>query len=398
MITIDQFNYNQKNVLVRVDFNVPLDAQKKVTDDTRIQAALPTLKKICSDGGKAVIMSHLGRPKAQEPEFSLAPVAEHLKTLVDVPVVFASDCVGEAAQETIANAPMGSMVLLENVRYYKEETQGDGDFASQLAQLGDAYVNDAFGTAHRAHASTTVVAQHFPENSAFGYLMAKELEALEKIFNSGKKPVVAIVGGAKVSSKISILENLLDKVDEIIIGGGMAFTFIKAKGGQVGNSLVEADFIETAKSIEAEAAKKGVRLHLPVDAIAADQFDNHANTRACKIDNIPDGFMGLDIGEESIALFSQAVSQARTLLWNGPMGVFEMENFAKGTEAIAKEIAKATQNGAFSVVGGGDSVAAVNKFKLGSAVSHVSTGGGAMLECLEGKTLPGIAAIAEKAI
>lgn len=395
MITIDNFNYSQKAVLVRVDFNVPLDANKNVTDDTRIQAALPTLKKIVADGGKAVLMSHLGRPKGKDAAFSLAPVAKYLETLVDCPVSFASDCIGEVAKNTVANTPFGAIVLLENVRFYAEETAGDQNFAEQLAELGDAYVNDAFGTAHRAHASTTIVANSFKNNSAFGYLMAKELESLDKIFTSGQKPVTAVVGGAKVSSKISILENLLDKVDRVIIGGGMAFTFVKANGGTVGSSLIEEDYISVAQKVAKLAKEKNVELILPVDAIAADAFSNDANTQDVDINTIPDGWMGLDVGAKSVALFTDKLTTSNTILWNGPMGVFEMEKFANGTAAIAKVIANATDKGAFSVIGGGDSVAAINKFGLASRVSHVSTGGGAMLECLEGKTLPGISAITE---
>lgn len=395
MITIDRFDYKGKGVLVRVDFNVPLDENKNVTDDTRIKAALPTINKIVKDGGKAILMSHLGRPKGKDASFTLKPVADYLATLVSCPVAFASDCIGENALKTVQAAPQGSIVLLENVRFYDEETKGDFAFASELAVLGDCYVNDAFGTAHRAHASTTIIAGLFKGKSAFGYLMAKELESLDKIFKNGQKPVTAVVGGAKVSSKISILENLLDKVDRIIIGGGMAFTFIKAQGGKVGSSLVEEDFLETANKVCAEAKAKGVEILLPVDAINANAFANDAEQMPSKINEIPDGWMGLDIGEESITAFENCLLDSKTILWNGPMGVFEMSSFEKGTGKIAHAIAKSTANGAFTVVGGGDSVAAVNKFGLASQVSHVSTGGGAMLECLEGKVLPGVAAIIE---
>lgn len=395
MITIDNFSYAGQRALVRVDFNVPLNEAKKVTDDTRIRAALPTLKKIVADGGKAVVMSHLGRPKGKDLANSLEPVAKYLQGLVDCPVHFASDCIGEAAIKAVEEAGFGSIILLENVRFYEEETKGAFDFASQLAVLGDCYVNDAFGTAHRAHASTTIVAGLFKGKSAFGYLMAKELESLDKIFKDGKKPVTAVVGGAKVSSKISILENLLDKVDNIIIGGGMAFTFVKAQGGKVGSSLVEEDFLDTANQICKAAEAKGVSILLPSDAINANGFSNEAETLKTAINEIPDGWMGLDIGAESIERFSDCVAKSNTILWNGPMGVFEMSNFAHGTGEIAKAIAKSTKSGAFTVVGGGDSVAAVNQFGLASEVSHVSTGGGAMLECLEGKVLPGVAAITE---
>ncbi|TXC85417.1 phosphoglycerate kinase [Luteibaculum oceani] len=395
MITVDKFNYKGKRVLVRVDFNVPLDEHKNVTDDTRIKAALPTINKIVSDGGKAVLMSHLGRPKGKDNAFSLKPVADYLATKIEAPVYFSEETVGEKAIEVVDQAEEGSVILLENVRFYAEETKGDLAFATQLAQLGDCYVNDAFGTAHRAHASTTVVAGLFVGKSAFGYLIAKELESLDKIFSSGQKPVAAVVGGAKVSSKISILENLLDKVDRIFIGGGMAFTFVKAQGGKVGSSLIEDDYIPVAEKVIMQAKEKNVELLLPVDAIIADDFNNDANRKEADINSIPDGWMGLDIGEKSISLFKEKLLDSNTILWNGPMGVFEFENFAKGTVEVALSIADSTSKGAFSVVGGGDSVAAVNKFKLGDRVSHVSTGGGAMLECLEGKILPGIAAIKE---
>ena len=393
MITIDNFSYAGQRALVRVDFNVPLNEAKKVTDDTRIRAALPTLKKIVADGGKAVVMSHLGRPKGKDLTSSLKPVAQYLQGLVDCPVHFASDCIGEAAIKAVEEADFGSIILLENVRFYEEETQGAFDFASQLAVLGDCYVNDAFGTAHRAHASTTIVAGLFRGKSAFGYLMAKELESLDKIFKDGQKPVTAVVGGAKVSSKISILENLLDKVDNIIIGGGMAFTFVKAQGGKVGSSLVEEDFLDTANQICKAAAEKGVSILLPSDAINANGFSNEAETIKTAINEIPDGWMGLDIGAESIERFSDCIAKSKTILWNGPMGVFEMSSFQNGTKAVANAVAEATKKGSFSLVGGGDSVAAVKKFNLKDQMSFISTGGGAMIESLECKVLPGIKAL-----
>ncbi len=402
MLTMDSYNFKNKKALVRVDLNVPLDANMNVTDDNRTRAIVPTVKKILKDGGSAILMSHLGRPKGKpNPAMSLRPIAKHLEGLLGVPVIFASDCVGGDAKAKAAALKPGEVLLLENLRYHPEEEAGDENFSKQLASLGDVYVNDAFGTAHRAHASTTIVAKFFPDAKLFGYVMQAEIDSVGKVLSDPgseagvgpQRPLCAIVGGAKVSSKIEVLENLLGKCDEVIIGGGMAFTFIKAQGGQVGTSLVEDDHLETAKTIFKKAAEKGVKLHLPSDTVVADVFADNANTDLCASNAIPDGWMGLDIGPESIAAFSEAIKRSKTILWNGPMGVFEMKSFQKGTIAIANAVADATANGAFSLVGGGDSVAAVNQFGLADRISYVSTGGGAMLEYLEGKVLPGIAAI-----
>ncbi len=392
---IDNINFNGKKVLIRVDFNVPLNDKLEVTDDTRIRSAVPTIKKVIEDGGVAILMSHLGRPKGREDKYSLKHIVSTVEKDLGQPILFADDCIGERVKNIVDAAPKGSVILLENLRFYPEEKKGDVDFAKRLSELGDFYINDAFGTAHRAHASTAVIAQFFPKAKCFGYLIEKEIVSIDKVLNSKEHPVTAIVGGAKVSSKITIIERLLDSVDKLIIGGGMAYTFIKAKGGNVGNSLVEDDFLELALQIMNVAKEKNVNLLLPTDTVIADKFDNNANTKVVKIDEIPNGWMGLDIGEQSIETFKKVILQSKIILWNGPMGVFEMENFQKGTASIALSIADATDNGAFSVVGGGDSVAAINKFNLGSRISHVSTGGGAMLEYLEGKKLPGIAAILE---
>lgn len=394
MLTMDNFDFKGRKALVRVDLNVPLDAQFNVTDDNRTRAIVPTVEKILKDGGSAILMSHLGRPKGKVvPAMSLRPVAKHLEELLGVPVQFAADCIGPEAQAKAAALPTGAVLLLENLRFHPEEEQGDEAFSKALSTLGDVYVNDAFGTAHRAHASTTVVAKYFPDAKLFGYLVAGELASLGKVLHQPEQPLCAIVGGAKVSSKIDVLKNLLDKCDEVIIGGGMAFTFIKAQGGQVGGSLVEDDRLETAMAILSEAKDKGVILHLPVDTIVADAFSDQANTDICTSHDIPAGWMGLDIGPETIKQFGEVVKRARTILWNGPMGVFEMPSFQKGTRALAEAVAEATTYGAFSLVGGGDSVAAVNQFGLADRISYVSTGGGAMLEYLEGKVLPGIAAM-----
>jgi phosphoglycerate kinase len=396
MQTMDSFDFNGRKALVRVDLNVPLDAQFNVTDDNRTKAIVPTVKKILKDGGSVVLMSHLGRPKGKvNPDMSLKPVAKHLEGLLGLPVQFATDCIGPDAQKKAAALKPGEVLLLENLRFHPEEEKGDEAFSKALSTLGDVYVNDAFGTAHRAHASTTIVAKYFPDAKLFGYLIAGELNSLGKVLNQPKKPLCAIVGGAKVSSKIEVLQNLLDKCDEVIIGGGMAFTFIKAQGGKVGASLVEDDHLETATAILAAAQDKNVMLHLPSDAVVADAFADTANTDICPANAIPDGWMGLDIGPESIKSFSAVVKRAKTILWNGPMGVFEMPSFQKGTRAIAEAVADATEYGAYSLVGGGDSVAAVNQFGLADNISYVSTGGGAMLEYLEGKVLPGIAAVEE---
>ena len=393
MKTIQDINFEGKKALIRVDFNVPLDENFNVTDVTRIEAAKPTIIKILEDGGAVVLMSHLGRPKGAEDKFSLKHIVDKVSEIIGVNVKFASNCVGEVAEKAAAELKMGEVLLLENLRFHDEEKSGDVDFAKQLSKLGDVYVNDAFGTAHRAHASTTIVAQFFPEAKCFGALLAQEIISLKKILEEGEKPVLAILGGAIVSSKITVIENILDKVDHLIIGGGMSFTFIKAQGGKIGNSICEDDKQELALEILEKAKAKGVQVHIPVDVIAADDFSNDANTQICDINNIPDGWEGVDAGPKSIQLFDKVVKQCKTILWNGPLGVFEMESFAGGTIALGNSIAEATKNGTFSLVGGGDSVAAVKQFGFADKVSYVSTGGGAMLESLEGKTLPGIEAI-----
>jgi phosphoglycerate kinase len=394
MRTMDTYSFSGKKALIRVDFNVPLDDSFKITDDTRIRAAIPTIKKILKDGGSVILMSHLGRPKSgPEDKFSLKHLVKHIADLLGVPVLFATDCVGGVADKAAADLKAGQVLLLENLRFHKEEEKGDRDFSEQLSRLGDVYVNDAFGTAHRAHASTTVVADFFPVDKMFGYLLAAEIESVDRVLKKAERPFTAVMGGAKVSSKISIITNLLDNVDHIIIGGGMTFTFVKALGGKVGSSLVEDDFIETAKQILKDAEAKGVKIHLPVDSVVADKFDNAANTRTCDSNAIPDGWMGLDVGPKAEAAYHELLMNSKTILWNGPMGVFEMEKFQHGTEAIGRSIADATAKGAFSLVGGGDSVAAVNQFGLADKVSYVSTGGGALLEYMEGTELPGIAAI-----
>ncbi|WP_417195762.1 phosphoglycerate kinase [Bizionia sp.] len=393
MRTLDDFNFENKKALIRVDFNVPLDDNLHVGDTTRILAAKPTIIKILEDGGSCVLMSHLGRPKGVEDKFSLKHIADKVEDILGVEVLFVPNCFGEEAETAVKNLKPGQIILLENLRFHAEETAGNEDFAKQLAKLGDIYVNDAFGTAHRAHASTAIVAKFFPDNKCFGYLLAQEIKSIDKVMNTGEKPVCAILGGAKVSSKITIIDNILDKIDHLIIGGGMTFTFIKAQGGKIGDSLVEDDKLDLANSILEKAKNKNVEVHLPVDAIIADAFDNNAHTNTCAVNNIPDGWMGLDIGPVTEEKFATVVKNSKTILWNGPLGVFEMPNFAKGTMALGYAIADATKEGAFSLVGGGDSVAAVKQFGFEDQVSYVSTGGGAMLESLEGKTLPGIAAI-----
>jgi len=393
MKTIDNFNFENKKALIRVDFNVPLNGDFKVTDNTRIVAAKPTIIKILEDGGSCILMSHLGRPKGVQDEFSLGHIVDAVEDVLGVEVLFSEDCVGANAIKMSENLKPGQILLLENLRFHEEEKQGDKDFAEQLSKLGDVYVNDAFGTAHRAHASTTVVAQFFGDQKCFGYLLAKEIESITKVMKSGDKPVTAILGGAKVSSKITIIDNILDVIDHLIIGGGMTFTFIKAQGGTIGNSLVEDDKLELALNILKEAKAKNVQVHLPVDVIIADEFSNDAHTDTANADKIPDGWMGLDVGPNTEAIFERVIAESKTILWNGPLGVFEMRNFAKGTISLGHAIANATKEGAFSLVGGGDSVAAVKEFGFEDKVSYVSTGGGAMLESLEGKTLPGIAAI-----
>ncbi len=395
MKTVDHFNFENKKALIRVDFNVPLDDQLQVTDTTRIEAAKPTILKILEDGGAAILMSHLGRPKAQEDEFSMKHICSKVSEIIGVEVIYVANCVGEEATQAAANLEMGQILLLENLRYHTEEKEGDVAFAKALSELGDIYVNDAFGTAHRAHASTTIIAQFFPENKCFGKLLAKEIESLDRVLNDSEKPVLAILGGAKVSSKITVIENILDKVDEMIIGGGMAYTFIKAQGGKVGSSICEDDKMELALNILKAAKEKNVLIHLPVDVLAADDFSETATTKVVDINDIPEGWQGLDAGPGSQVVFDAVAQRAKTILWNGPLGVFEMTPFSGATIALGNSITQATKNGAFSLVGGGDSVAAVKQFGFDTKVSYVSTGGGAMLEMLEGKTLPGIAAILE---
>ena len=396
MKNIDNYDFNGKKVIVRVDFNVPLNDRFEITDDTRIRAAIPTIRKIIDGNGAVILMSHLGRPKSgPEDKFSLRHLVKDLSKKLGVEVQFADDCIGSQAREKAAALKPGEVLLLENLRFYPEETKGDEAFAKKLADLADVYMNDAFGTAHRAHASTAIIAKFFPNDKMFGYVMGNELMNINKVVKQGEKPVTAVLGGAKVSGKIEIINHLLDKVDNLIIGGGMMFTFIKASAGKVGSSLVEDDLIETAREAMIKAGELGVNLLIPVDTVAADKFDNEAETRVCKAYEIPDGWMGLDIGPDTVERFTTVIENSKTLLWNGPMGVFEMDNFAKGTIAVAHAIAHATEKGAFSLVGGGDSVAAVNKYNLKDKVSYVSTGGGAMLEFIEGKTLPGVAAIEE---
>ena len=393
MKTLNDFNFNNKKAIIRVDFNVPLDENYKVTDATRIEAAKPTIDKILKDGGSVILMSHLGRPKGVEAKYSLQHIVAKTEEILDQKVHFASDCIGEIAENAAKNLQPGEILLLENLRFYAEEEKGDVEFSKKLAALGDIYVNDAFGTAHRAHASTTIIAQFFQDAKCFGYLLAKEIESIEKVLKNSEKPVVAILGGSKVSSKITVIENILDKVNHMIIGGGMTFTFIKALGGKIGNSICEDDKLELAIEILKQAKEKGVQIHLPVDVVAADAFSNDANTQEVDVKHIPDGWQGLDAGPKSLAIFKQIILDSKTILWNGPLGVFEMESFAKGTISLGEFIAESTANGAFSLVGGGDSVAAVKQFGLEPKMSYVSTGGGAMLEMLEGRTLPGIAAI-----
>ncbi|MFX0556045.1 phosphoglycerate kinase [Maribacter sp. CXY002] len=394
MKLLDDYNFENKKALIRVDFNVPLNEDFEVTDTNRIEAAKPTIIKVLEDGGSAVLMSHLGRPNGERnPDMSLKHICAKVSEIIGVTVKFVDDCVGDKAEQAVSELQNGEVLLLENLRYHAEEEKGDETFAEQLSKLGDIYVNDAFGTAHRAHASTTIVAKFFPGNKCFGYLLAKEIDAIEKVMRTGEKPILAILGGAKVSSKITIIENILDKVDDLIIGGGMTYTFIKAQGGQVGDSICEDDKMELALDILKQAKEKGVNVHIPVDVLAADDFSNTANTKVVDVDKIPAGWQGLDAGPKTLENFKSVILGAKTILWNGPVGVFEMESFAKGTIAVGNFIDQATQNGAFSLVGGGDSVAAVKQFGFEDKVSYVSTGGGAMLESLEGKTLPGIAAI-----
>ena len=393
MKTLKDFNFENKKAIIRVDFNVPLNDKFEVTDATRIEAAKSTIIKVLEDGGSCVLMSHLGRPKGKQQEFSLQHIVAKVKEIIGVNVKFVEDCIGDKAEEAVANLENGEILLLENLRFYDEEKKGDVAFAEKLSKLGDVYVNDAFGTAHRAHASTTIIAQFFEENKCFGNLLAREIESIDKVLNNSERPVMAILGGAKVSSKITVIENILDKVDHLIIGGGMSFTFIKAQGGKIGNSICEDDKMELALEILKQAKTKNVQIHIPIDVVAADDFSNEANTQICDINKIPDGWEGVDAGPKSREIFDTVVNKCKTILWNGPLGVFEMESFAAGTIALGHSIDKATKNGAFSLVGGGDSVAAVKQFGFADKVSYVSTGGGAMLEMLEGKALPGIEAI-----
>jgi len=394
MVTVDNFSFAGKKALIRVDFNVPLNSAFEITDTTRIDEALPTIKKILDEGGSAILMSHLGRPKEGPAEkYSLKHLTHYLSRSLNVNVHFASDCIGEPAESAAAELKAGEVLLLENLRFHKEEEKGDAEFAGKLAKLGDIYVNDAFGTAHRAHASTAVIAQYFEGRKCFGYLLAREIESITKVNQHPEKPFVAILGGAKVSDKLAIIKNLMPKTDKIIIGGGMMFTFIKARGGEIGSSLCEPDMIDTCRNLLEEAAKQGVEFLLPVDSVINNAFANEGDIKTLASNEIPEGYMGLDIGPKSVELFSKALEGSKTILWNGPMGVFEMSHFENGTKEIAFAVAKATQNGAYSLVGGGDSVAAVGKYNLKDRVSYVSTGGGAMLEFIEGKELPGIAAI-----
>ncbi|MCC7301763.1 MAG: phosphoglycerate kinase [Bacteroidia bacterium] len=394
MITVDHFNFGGKKALIRVDFNVPLNEKFEVTDDTRIRAAVPTIRKILADGGSAILMSHLGRPKnGPEEKYSLKHIVNAAARLLGANVTFVADCTGEVARKAAGAMKAGEVLLLENLRFHKEEEKGDETFARELSALGDIYVNDAFGTAHRAHASTAVIAKFFPGRKCFGYVMNGEISSIAHVLNGNAKPFTAVMGGAKVSDKILILEQLMTKADHIIIGGGMAFTFAKAMGGNIGKSLVEDDRLDTAREILNRAKEKGVHIHLPVDAVCADKFSNDAAVKTFPVLNIPEGWMGLDIGPESILQFASAIAASKTILWNGPMGVFEMSAFESGTRSMADAIVKATAGGAYSLIGGGDSVAAVNKYGLGKQVSYVSTGGGALLEYIESGSLPGIDAV-----
>ena len=395
MKTVNDFNFKNKKAIIRVDFNVPLDENFNVTDATRIEAAKPTIDKILADGGSVILMSHLGRPKGVEEKYSLKHILKTASAILGVPVQFAANCIGAEAKAASDKLQAGEVLLLENLRFHAEEEAGDVAFAKELASLGDIYVNDAFGTAHRAHASTTIIAQFFPNDKCFGTLLAKEIESLNKVLKNSVKPVTAVLGGSKVSSKITVIENILDKVDHMIIGGGMTFTFVKALGGKIGDSICEDDKQELALEILRLAKEKGVQIHIPVDVVAGDKFSNDANTQVVDVRAIPDGWEGMDAGPKSLENFKKVILESKTILWNGPLGVFEMPTFAKGTIALGEFIAESTANGAFSLVGGGDSVAAVKQFGFEDKVSYVSTGGGAMLEMLEGRVLPGIAAILE---
>ncbi len=397
MQTIENYNFKGKKALIRVDFNVPLNDKFEITDDTRMRAAVPTIKKVLAGGGSVILMSHLGRPKnGPEDKFSLKHIQKHLEELLGTPVKFADDCIGESAKTQAAALKPGEVLLLENLRFYKEEEKGDEAFAGKLAQLGDVWINDAFGTAHRAHASTAVIAKFFPNDKLFGYVMQGELDSVDKVMKDPARPFTAIMGGSKVSSKIDIIMNLIDKVDNLILGGGMTYTFKRALGGHVGSSICEEDKLDLALDIIKTAKEKGVNLVLSDQAVVGDAFSNDANTQLCDPMNIPDGWEGLDIGPVTREKFAKIIESSKTILWNGPVGVFEMPKFAEGTKAIADAIVKATEKGAFSLIGGGDSVAAINQFGLADKVSYVSTGGGALLEYIEGKELPGITAIRGK--
>ena len=396
MKTIDTVNFNNRKVLIRVDFNVPLNDAFEVTDTNRIEAAKPTIEKVIKDGGVAILVSHLGRPKGEKNDaFSLRHIAAKTAEVLGAKVTFVEDCIGDTVKKAVENSQAGDIILLENLRFYAAEEKGDEEFAAALASIADFYINDAFGTAHRAHASTTIVAKFFPNDKCFGYLLAKEIESIDKVLHSSEKPVTAILGGSKVSSKITIIENILDKVDHMIIGGGMAFTFVKALGGNIGNSICEDDKMDLALRILEQAKAKNVQIHLPIDVVAADAFSADANTKIVNVKAIPAGWQGLDVGPETLASLKKVILDSKIILWNGPLGVFEMEKFSNGTIELGNYIAEATKNGTFSLVGGGDSVAAVKQFGLAPKMSYVSTGGGAMLEMLEGQILPGIKAIQE---
>jgi len=395
MKNLTEQNFKGKIVIVRVDFNVPLNGKFEITDDSRIAAALPTIKQLLGDNAKVILMSHLGRPKENEEKFSLKHLVSHLESSIGVKVSFSENCIGETAKNAVDKLNYGEVLLLENLRFHKEEKEGNVDFAKQLSELADVYVNDAFGTAHRAHSSTSVISQFFPENKYFGLLLKNEIDSLEQALTNAEKPFTAIIGGAKISGKIDVITSLLLKVDNLIIGGGMAYTFSKAMGGKIGNSLVENNKVDLAKSIIEKAKELGVNLLLPIDSVNADDFNNNANIITSEIINVPEGFMGLDIGDKSIQLFSETIQKSKTIIWNGPMGVFEMSNFENGTKKIGEAICKSTEEGAFSLIGGGDSVAAIKKFNMSEKVSYISTGGGAMLEYLEGKELPGVKSIQE---
>ena len=393
MHTLNNNDFSNRKAVIRVDFNVPLDENFQVTDSTRILAAKESIDYILNHGGSCVLISHLGRPKGKDAAFSLYHIVNKVSEILGITVLFCDDCVGPKAETATAQLKPGEVILMENLRFYPEETAGDFNFALGLSKLGDFYVNDAFGTAHRAHASTTIMAQFFDEDKYFGKLLEKEVKAVQKVLENGEKPILAILGGAKVSSKITIIENILDKIDHLIIGGGMVYTFVKAMGGNIGQSICEDEYFDFALELLEKAKLKNVNIHLPTDVIIADDFSNKANKKVCMVSEIPEDWQGLDAGPESLKAFEQVVMKSKTILWNGPLGVFEFENFATGTMTLGEQIAKSTQNGAFSLVGGGDSVAAVKQFRLGPKMSYISTGGGAMLESLEGKILPGIAAL-----